>query len=343
MEYVVGQDLTSLHTMGCRSQAEKFVSIKDVHQLQEVLQDARQNGLPLTVLGGGSNVLFKEVVHGIVIRMANQGIEMLEDGCYSGECAAGCSFVRVQAGENWHRFVEWTLEKRLGGLENLSLIPGTVGAAPIQNIGAYGVEVKDSIAEVVALEVSTGETLKFSADDCEFSYRDSVFKRHPGNWIITEVVFRLSSKAPLRLEYAELNRVWMEAGEPSSYQAVGKLVESIRRNKLPDPDHIPNSGSFFKNPTVDEALYQKILSRYPDLVAFPNGVNHWKLAAGWLIQQCGWKGFLKNGVGVYEKQALVIVNPGQRTAEEVKALASRIQQSVLDKFDVCLEIEPIIL
>ncbi|OZG73451.1 UDP-N-acetylenolpyruvoylglucosamine reductase [Hahella sp. CCB-MM4] len=344
MEFIVNQDLSSLHTMGCRSTAQSFVVVYSLPELKSTLEEARQRALPITVLGGGSNVVFSEHVPGLVVKMGILGIEVLENfGSEASVEDAEVVWVKAQAGENWHHFVRWTLQQGLGGLENLSLIPGTVGAAPIQNIGAYGVEVKDVISEVSAINRNTGELKIFDRDECGFRYRDSIFKRDPGKWIIVEVTFRLSPKAPLKLDYAELKKFWESAGEPSSYLEVGALVEEIRRRKLPDPDVVPNSGSFFKNPTVDDQLYQRILDEYPSVVAFPSGVNQWKLAAGWLIQECGWKGFVDDGVGVFDRQALVIINPGYRPAAAIKGLASKIQQSVADKFGVELEIEPFIL
>ncbi len=344
MEIIVNQDLAPLHTMGCRSTAQSFIAIHNLAELQAALEEAQRLDRPVTILGGGSNVVFQEEVPGLIVKMENRGIEILEgpEGDLLPEPKKKVK-VRVQAGESWHQFVKWTLNQGLGGLENLSLIPGTVGAAPIQNIGAYGVEVKDTIVEVVAINRCTGETRSFDNSECGFSYRDSIFKRDPGKWIILDVTFCLSPESPLNLDYAELKRAWEAAGRPSSYQEVGILVEEIRRQKLPDPELIPNSGSFFKNPTVNEELYQKIVSKYPRAVAFPNGVNQWKLAAGWLIQECGWKGFVEDGVGVYEKQALVIVNPGHRAATAIRQLAAKIQRSVVEKFGVDLEIEPFIL
>ena len=331
-----GHPLQELHTMGCLSFAEQYGEAHSINDLRQLLSLAAKTDTAVTLLGGGSNTVFCEKVAGLVVRIQFKGIVVESE---SGDNV----MIRCQSGENWHQFVRWTLDRGFYGLENLSLIPGTVGAAPIQNIGAYGVEVKTSIQEVVALHRQSLELRVFNVDDCHFGYRDSVFKQAGRDWVILNVLFKLSKTPNLNLSYHELKLAWENAGQPNEPKVVGRLVEAIRRQKLPDPIDIPNSGSFFKNPSISESEYQRLLSEFPNLVAFPNGINRWKLAAGWLIQECGWKGYSEAGVGVFHKQALVLVNPGHCPGEDIRRLAQMIQQSVLEKFAVSLEIEPVIL
>jgi UDP-N-acetylmuramate dehydrogenase len=254
-------------------------------------------------------------------------------------------YVRAAAGENWHAFVQWTLAQGIGGLENLSLIPGTVGAAPIQNIGAYGLETKDVFHSLTAFDPSTGATREMNAAECRFAYRDSVFKRDEGrHLIILDVTFALPKPWRPNLRYAELAQALAEQGvaEPSARQ-VADTVIAIRRRKLPDPAVIGNAGSFFKNPVVGGAQCAALLERFPTLVhhAQPDGGE--KLAAGWLIDQCGWKGRSLGAAGVYPKQALVLVNNGGATGAEVVALAKAIQADVQERYGVLLEPEPVFI
>ncbi len=336
MTILIDQPLRGLHTMGCSSNASQYAEAVSEEGLRNLLVEAAASDVPVFILGGGSNTVFSGQVEYLVIRLLLKGVVVESE-------SASDVLLRVQAGENWHEFVRWTLEHQFYGLENLSLIPGTVGAAPIQNIGAYGVEVKSAIREVVAIHKKTAETRVFTAGECQFEYRNSVFKQSAKDWVIVNVLFGLSKAAALNLSYQELRLVWEKTGRPSNPNEVGRLVESLRQQKLPDPEEIPNSGSFFKNPTVSGETYHQLLEKFPKLVAFPNGINCWKLAAGWLIQECGWKGYSADGVGVYHKQALVLVNPGHRPGEAVCRLAENIQQSVMNKFGVSLEIEPVIL
>jgi len=322
--------------MGCSSLAAQYAEANSVDDLRKLLIDAAEIETPVIILGGGSNTVFCERVASLVIRIQLRGIVVESE-------VDDIVTIRCQSGENWHQFVRWTLGRGYYGLENLSLIPGTVGAAPIQNIGAYGVEVKSFIQEVVALHRQTLELRVFSVDDCHFDYRDSVFKQAGKDWVVLNVLFTLSKTPNLNLSYHELKLAWENAGQPNEPKAVGGLVEAIRRQKLPDPANIPNSGSFFKNPSISEDVYQQLLIKFPNLVAFPCDINRWKLAAGWLVQECGWKGYSDTGVGVFHKQALVLVNPGHCPGEDIRRLANKIQQSVFNKFAVALEIEPVIL
>jgi UDP-N-acetylmuramate dehydrogenase len=250
----------------------------------------------------------------------------------------------VGAGVNWHELVKWTLENDLPGLENLALIPGTVGAAPIQNIGAYGVEIGQYIDHVKAYETTTSQFAMLTHAECEFAYRDSVFKKNPNRFIVTKVIFKLPKAWQARVHYADLAAIAsLNSTTHPSPQVIFDAVCTIRSNKLPDPKVIGNAGSFFQNPLVSANQYEALLAKFPKLVSYPDAGNQRKLAAGWLIDQCGFKGQRFGEVGIYEKQALVIVNHGKGTAADILALAKIIQDKVQKQFGVTLEIEPNIL
>ena len=329
--------------MACKAMAENYVAVETTGELVEALKYAHKHHLTTNILGGGSNTLFVDWVPGLLIHLRTKGKKLLDSELYPERKVNGRTrLIEVQAGEDWHEFVQWTLQENFRGLENLSLIPGTVGAAPIQNIGAYGVEVESVLEWVHAVHRYSLEEKTFSHEECCFSYRDSIFKHEAKDWIITSVVFRLSQDTPLNTGYNELNNQWQALGSPDSAIVLGDLVCKIRKAKLPDPSEIPNSGSFFKNPVVADDHYRRLKRQFPDIIAYPLSNQNWKLAAGWLIQHCGWKGYESNGVGVYDKQALVLVNPGLCEGEKVLALANRISNSVTVKFGVRLEIEPVV-
>jgi UDP-N-acetylmuramate dehydrogenase len=249
--------------------------------------------------------------------------------------------IEAEAGEPWHPFVLWCLEMGLAGLENLSLIPGTVGAAPIQNIGAYGVEIKDVFHSLTAIDRQTGEQREFVRDECEFAYRDSLFKRQAGRWLILRVRFLLPRAAELHLEYGPLRERLQQMGiEKATPLHVSRAVCAIRREKLPDPAVLGNAGSFFKNPVVSAGLAAELKGRYPQLVAYPQADGRMKLAAGWLIEQAGWKGFRDGDAGVHVLQALVLVNHGHASGPQLLSLARRIQDDIAERFGVELEMEP---
>jgi UDP-N-acetylmuramate dehydrogenase len=317
--------------------ARWFAEAHDDDQVREALAYARQQQLPVLLLGGGSNMLLTADVEALVLRMASRGIRVLQD---DGERV----LVEVEAGEPWHPFVQWTLQQGLVGLENLSLIPGTVGAAPMQNIGAYGVELKDLFVGLTALDRLSGELREFSLDDCGFAYRDSLFKQEAGRWVILRVRFALSRTAALHLEYGPLRQRLAERGvtAPTAVD-VSQAICAIRSEKLPDPALLGNAGSFFKNPLVSVELAQRLGAEHADLVAYPQADGRVKLAAGWLIERAGWKGFREGDAGVHRLQALVLVNYGQATGQQLLALAQRIQADVLRRFAVELEIEPNVL
>lgn len=317
--------------------ARWFAEAHDDDQVREALAYARQRQLPVLLLGGGSNMLLTADVEALVLRMASRGIRVLQD---DGERV----LVEAEAGEPWHPFVQWTLQQGLVGLENLSLIPGTVGAAPMQNIGAYGVELKDLFASLTALDRRSGELREFSLGDCGFAYRDSLFKQQAGRWVILRVRFALNRTAALHLEYGPLRQRLAEQGvtAPTAVD-VSQVICAIRSEKLPDPAVLGNAGSFFKNPMVAVELAQRLSAEHADLVAYPQADGRVKLAAGWLIERAGWKGFREGDAGVHRLQALVLVNYGQATGQQLLALAQRIQADVFRRFAVELEIEPNVL
>ncbi len=328
--------LQSLNTFGIAATAQAYLRVTQTEQLLGVLADPAWAGLPRLVLGGGSNLLLTGDFPGLVLHIALEGREVVGGDERS-------HFVRAAAGENWHAFVQWTLEQGMGGLENLALIPGTVGAAPIQNIGAYGLETKDVFHSVTVFDPRSATVYAMDAGACRFGYRDSVFKREAGrHLIILDVTFALPKQWRPNLRYAELAQAVAEQGlaAPSARQ-VADTVVAIRRRKLPDPAVIGNAGSFFKNPVVTGARCAALLERFPALVHHlqPDGTQ--KLAAGWLIDQCGWKGRNLGAAGVYPKQALVLVNNGGATGADVVALARAIQADVLARYGVELEPEPV--
>src|SRR5690606_36643040 len=303
-------------------------------EVREALAEAGRRGLPLLPIGGGSNLLLTGDVEALVLRMASRGLRILAD---DGQRV----LVEAEAGEPWHPFVLWSLEQGLSGLENLSLIPGTVGAAPMQNIGAYGVEIKDVFAGLTALDRQSGELREFGLGECAFAYRDSLFKQQPGRWLILRVRFALRRGAPLQLDYGPVRqRVQAECREAPSASDVSRAICAIRREKQPDPAVLGNAGRFFKNPVVPVALAELIRGEHPDLVAYPAGEGQVKLAAGWLIDRAGWKGYRDGDAGVHGLQALVLVNHGDASGSQLLALARRIPADILQRCRVALEIEP---
>jgi UDP-N-acetylmuramate dehydrogenase len=329
--------LKPYNTFGVDVKARLFAEAGSDEQVREALALAVERGLPLLPIGGGSNLLLTRDVDALVLRMASRGIRILSDD-------GGDVLLEAEAGEPWHPLVLWTLEQGLGGLENLSLIPGTVGAAPMQNIGAYGVELKDVFAGLTALDRETGELREFDLDDCQFAYRDSLFKREPGRWLILRVRFNLSRAPQLHLDYGPVRqRLEAEGIAAPTAKDVSRAVCAIRSEKLPDPMELGNAGSFFKNPLVSAELAQRLRSEHADLVAYPQADGQMKLAAGWLIERAGWKGFREGDAGVHRLQALVLVNYGSASGHQLHALAQRIQADIAAKFGVALEMEPNLL
>ena len=334
LQLQINASLKPFNSFGVDVRASLFAQARSDADVHEALLCAAEQKLPLLVIGGGSNLLLTGDVQALVLQMASRGIRLLED---DGERVV----VEAEAGEVWHAFVLWTLEQGLSGLENLSLIPGTVGAAPMQNIGAYGVEIKDVFAGLTALDRQTGELREFELAECNFGYRDSVFKQHPGRWLILRVRFALSRAAHLHLEYGPVRQRLSEQGvEHPTASDVSRAISSIRSEKLPDPAVLGNAGSFFKNPVVPALLAAELKLVYPGLIGYPQPDGQVKLAAGWLIETAGWKGFREADAGVHRLQSLVLVNYGSATGEQLLALAHRIQIDIDQRFGVQLEMEP---
>jgi UDP-N-acetylmuramate dehydrogenase len=325
--------LQSRNTFGLEVLTERAYEITDAEQIPLLMQEISSNQWPWRVLGGGSNVILPPVLHGATLLMNISGQVITKTD-------ADNTYLEVGAGVNWHELVTWTLANDLPGLENLALIPGTVGAAPIQNIGAYGVEIAQYIDHVRAFDVSTHQFVTLNNAQCQFAYRDSFFKQNLNRFVITHVTFKLPKIWQARVHYADLASITSSNSTP---QAIFEAVCTIRSNKLPDPKVIGNAGSFFQNPLITADQYQHLLEKFPKLVSYPDAGNQRKLAAGWLIDQCGFKGQRLGEVGVYEKQALVIVNHGKGSAADILALAKLIQNKVHEQFGVTLEIEPNIL
>ncbi|WP_406821333.1 UDP-N-acetylmuramate dehydrogenase [Pseudomonas sp. KnCO4] len=334
MQWQEQVSLKPYNTFGIDVKARYFSPAHDDQEVRQALSQAQQHGLPLLVIGGGSNLLLTRDIDAWVLHMASRGRRVLSD---DGERIV----VEAEAGEPWHPFVQWTLAQGYCGLENLSLIPGTVGAAPMQNVGAYGVEIKDVFVGLTALDRETGALRDFGLAECAFGYRDSLFKRNPGRWLILRVRFALSRTLHAHLDYGPVRQRLAEQGvsEPTA-QAISEAICSIRREKLPDPAQLGNAGSFFKNPVVAAAQVERIRAQYPGVVAYPQADGQVKLAAGWLIEQAGWKGYREGDAGVHRLQSLVLVNHGQASGAQMHALARRIQADILERFGVELEMEP---
>lgn len=327
--------LKALNTFHVEATAAQLLEVFDPSVLPEVLALPRVAEQPLLVLGSGSNVLIAGNVEGTVLVFANRGIEILEH-------RADHTIVRAGAGVNWHGLVMWSLQNGLSGLENLALIPGTAGASPIQNIGAYGAQVGEFIQAVDAWDRQEHDWVRFDAEGCQFAYRDSIFKHDPDRYLITAIELRLPLLHGLRLGYAGIAEEMEAMGVELPVAAdVANAVINIRRRKLPDPDVLGNAGSFFKNPILPLEQVEVLLQHSPELPVFPaDEDSRRKISAAWMIESCGWKGYRDGDAGVAPSHALVLVNHGQATGEELLALARRISASVLEKFGVPIEPEP---
>lgn len=328
-------NLQKFNTLAVPALAQYYVSVKTDDELREALAFARTENLPLLLLGGGSNIVLRDDFPGLVIHIKSLGREVVDE---NDEFV----WLKVAAGENWHQLVEYSLHNALFGLENLSLIPGSVGAAPIQNIGAYGVEIKEMVAELSALNIRSGLLVTFTNESCHFAYRDSIFKQAlKDQYVITSVTFRLHKKPNLNLTYPALRAFFSDMAEAAiSPQQVSDAVISIRQSKLPDPAVIPNVGSFFKNPVIDQTQFEILKEQHPNIVAYPTAGDQIKLAAGWLIDKAGWRGKEVSDAVVHEQQALVLTNPHKSSGMAVLNLAELIKQSVFEQFGVMLEMEP---
>lgn len=325
--------LSRLNTLSVSATAKHYMDVAGLDDLHGALAWAQESGQKTLVLGSGSNLVFAGDFDGLVIRMriAARYWEKVDE--------TGATLV-LGAGENWHEAVLYAAGAGYRGIENLALIPGTAGAAPVQNIGAYGVELGDTLVSVTALDRDSSQLVCLDNADCGFAYRDSLFKRSPGRYIITQIRLRLSRTQPLQLGYRDLEDYLGSAvSQDLGALAVAEAVMAIRRRKLPDPEIIPNAGSFFKNPVVPAEKFNELQAAHPHVVGYPyNGKV--KLAAAWLIDQSGWKGYRNARVGVHNRQALVLINHSGGTGRDVLALASEICQSVKERFGVKLEMEP---
>lgn len=326
--------LKSYNTFGIDASAKFFTSIHSLQDIQELLQSNLYKTNNHLILGGGSNLLITKNVDALVIKNDLKGIQIIKE-------TPEFIFIKCAAGEIWHEFVQWTINNNYGGLENLSLIPGCTGASPMQNIGAYGVEIKDTFYELDAVHCKTGELKTFSKTECQFGYRESVFKRQLKNqFIITSVTFRLNKKPMFNIEYGAIKQELdnMNVSE-LSVKAISQAVINIRTSKLPNPKEIGNAGSFFKNPEVSDSVYENLKTNFPNIVAYRLDNSNYKLAAGWLIEQSGLKGYRSGDAGVHKLQALVLVNYGNATGNEIYDLSTHVLQIVKAKFGVDLERE----
>jgi len=337
LEILENYPLKDLNTFGITVHSRYFVSVTSISELKEVLATDIVKNYPLLIMGGGSNILFTEDFSGLIILNNIKGIEIIEENNDEVLVSSG-------GGEVWQDLVMFSLGKNLGGIENLSLIPGSVGAAPIQNIGAYGVELKEVMDSLTAIELATGEERTFSIADCDFGYRNSVFKKElKDKYIITTVTLKLAKNPQLNTSYGVISSLLEEKGikEPT-ISDVSKAVIEIRRSKLPDPAELGNAGSFFKNPVVDKIDYEGLKLTFSDIPGYVNQ-DTVKIPAAWLIEQCGWKGKRLGNIGVHDKQPLVLVNHGGGTGEEIRDLSIKIRESVITKFGIELEVEPRII
>lgn len=326
--------LQSLNTFGIKAHAEYFSSFSSKEELIELLGKTQK---PLTILGGGSNILLTKNISGTVLKNEISEIEITHEDNDS-------LTVKVGGGVVWHDFVMWSIEHNLGGIENLSLIPGSVGAAPMQNIGAYGVEIKSVFQELEAVHIDNKTVKTFSNADCQFAYRYSIFKGElKGQYIICHVTFKLSKHPQFNTSYGAIEEELKAMGASKSLESVSQAVINIRQRKLPNPKDIGNSGSFFKNPTIPKAKFEQLKTQFPNIIGYPNGEQSVKVAAGWLIDHAGWKGYRKGDAGVHKNQALVLVNYGTAQGNEILTLSKNIQKSIQETFGIELEAEVNIL
>lgn len=328
--------LKAYNTFGIDAKAKHFLTLRSTQEALDFFKTEAKDHPNILILGGGSNILLRDDYEGLVVQNQILGIELLKE---DGEHV----WLKVGAGENWHQFVLYCINRNYAGIENLSLIPGNVGASPMQNIGAYGVEVKSVIQKVECVKRSDGSLHTFNNEACQFDYRSSIFKTsHRDQYLICSVTFRLNKKPSFHIEYGAIKSQLEENGvteKDLNIKAISDAVIQIRESKLPNPKIIGNSGSFFKNPIVEPEIYQALKQKFESIPAYPLESGQFKLAAGWLIEQAGWKGFREKDYGVHKKQALVLVNHGKASGEEIYQLSQRILDSVREKFGIELERE----
>lgn len=326
--------LKQYNTFGIEAKARYFFQFEEITQLQSFITDNSLSDTLFLILGGGSNILFTDDFQGIVIHPNIKGIEMVrqtEDHAY----------IKAGANEVWDDLVAWCVDRQLQGIENLSLIPGVVGATPVQNIGAYGVEAQEVIETVEAINIESGQLVTFKNEQCEFGYRNSIFKNtFKDQFVITHVTYRLNKNFNLKTHYGSLSEK-LKQYQNIDLQTIRKVVIEIRNSKLPDPAIMGNAGSFFKNPILETSHAQKLKQQYPKIPLYSIDDNHTKVAAGWLIEQCGWKGKRMGNAAVHNQQALVLVNHGQAKGLEVITLANAIRKAVLMTFNIYLDMEVI--
>ena len=328
--------LKPYNTFGIDAKAKHLITIESIEDLDELaeLPNLFNKSKPTLVLGGGSNILFTADYDGLIIKNELKGIELVseDDDHY---------YVRCAAGENWHEFVLHCIKNNYAGVENLSLIPGNTGASPMQNIGAYGVETKDVFHQLEAFQLQDKELVVFNNQACEFGYRESIFKKkYKGQFIITSVTFKLNKKPVYNTSYGALQQELEAMGNTGlNIGAISQAVINIRKSKLPDPAIVGNAGSFFKNPSIPNQQFSDLKNQFSNIVGFPANNELTKVAAGWLIEQCGWKGYKKGDAGCHEKQALVLVNYGNADGVEILQLSTEIMQSVEEKFGIILQRE----
>jgi len=326
--------LKNYHTFGIDVKARYLIHCSHIHDICDAIHFQKQQNRPLLILGGGSNLLFTKDFEGLVLKVNLLGKEKIQEiGDYV--------WVRAAAGENWHDFVQYCIANNWGGLENLSLIPGTVGAAPMQNIGAYGVEIKETFAYLDAYHIASGQIHRFGNAECKFGYRESIFKNELKNqYIILAVVFKLSKKPKLNFSYGDIQNVLKNKNQVPSIANISEAVIEIRKSKLPNPAEIGNAGSFFKNPFVAKTHLQELQKEYPSMPFYATETEDtFKVPAAWLIEQCGWKGYREGDAGVHSRQALVLVNYGNAQGKEIADLSEKIKKSVQEKFGIALHTE----
>ncbi|MBC7473865.1 MAG: UDP-N-acetylmuramate dehydrogenase [Candidatus Sericytochromatia bacterium] len=334
MEVKENHLLKEYNTFKIEVKAKYFVEVNDIDELKNILLDKKYSSQKKMILGGGSNILFTQDFDGLIIKINLLGINIFSQDEHNVTIKAG-------AGENWHDFVLYCIYNNFSGLENLSLIPGTVGASPIQNIGAYGVEIKDVFVQLEALDISTGNIRIFDYGECDFSYRGSIFKYELKNkYIIVSVTYKLKKNPVFNVSYGAIRDTLDSMGITElSAKYISDAVISIRSSKLPDPKILGNAGSFFKNPEVSQEHFIRLKAQYPNIVSYKTNTSNIKIPAGWLIEALGWKGKTFDNYGVHQYQALVIVNYGGSNGSDIKNLANDIIKSIFDKFEINLEIE----
>lgn len=331
------KSLKLFNTFGIDAKTKAFATIRSLKDLNYLFENKLLHQ-PLLVLGGGSNVLMTRDFDGLALRIELKGLKI------QNSSQEHKKILTAGAGENWHQLVLFAIENQLGGIENLSLIPGKAGAAPMQNIGAYGVELKDIFLELEAFDLATGKLQKFKKEECKFGYRESIFKRElAGQFIITSISLLLDEKPKFNTSYGAIEQELAKMGKQKSLESISEAIIQIRKSKLPNPEEIGNAGSFFKNPTIPQHHFEILKEKFPEIPSYPAENDFVKVPAGWLIEKCGLKGYKKGNCGVHEKQALVLVNLGNASGKEIYELSQSIIQTIKDTFDILLEREVNIL